>query len=177
MIPSPPRDPLPVTTIGASLLAQIKPWVQARGGTVDYVHNLQHLWEKVYDVQTEDIPRIYICWNGATAIGGDEMSNTLHLKNNHWIAVIMRGHGFKNLVMDGIGQAGTPGSIEPFADSVEQVENLILTTQNITEMPPVTWEATQPMPSLGPTPSANVFLDGYQILFSTANYKINVQVT
>lgn len=173
---SPQRDPLPVDTIAKRILDQIEPWAKARGGTAEVVQNLAHLWEKIYDLALKDCPRLYLCWNGDSAIGGDDESNTLCRVDNDWIVVIMRGHGFKNLVMEGQGTDQTQkSSIEPFVTSIEQVRNLIRLTPNITELPPVTYKSTEPLPNLGPSQVANIFLDGYAIHFSTQNDIIQIR--
>ena len=172
----PPRDPLPVDVIADKFLAQIEPWAKKRGGTAEVVANLAHLWQKIYDVQLEDIPRLYICWNGDTPVGGEDESNTLCRNTNHWICVIMRGHGFKSLIMDGKGGDQTkPGSVEPFVTSIEQVRNLLRLTPKVTETPPITYRGTKPLPNLGMSNTANIFLDGFSIELSTDNDMIQIK--
>lgn len=145
-------------------------WANPRGGEVKICSSLAHLWQEVYSLQFMDQARILICYNGEKSRGEFNNANTLHRVDRQWKVVVMRGNGFKNLTAEGIGQTGTPGSIDPFMDDVENVRDLIRVLSNITNEPPVDYKATTPMPPITPIgATGNVFVSGSQIEFSTAN--------
>lgn len=150
----------------ANLLKQhLDLWANPRGGTVKVMANLRHLWEEVFVVAETSAPRILICYTGEIPRGG-VTSNTLYRVDRQWMVVVVRGHGFKNLMAEPEGES------EIFYDSVETIRDLIRVLLNISdeeEVPNIVYKGIKPLPSLGPTPTANVFLDAFSIEFTTAN--------
>jgi hypothetical protein len=149
----------------------LKLWADKRGGTVKILISIAHLWEEIYSVQFQDQARILICYNGEIARGGFNQANTLHRVDRQWKVVVLRGtQGFKNLAAEGVGQTGTPGSIDPFYDDVETIRDLIrVLDETITNEPPVDFKSISALPLVGNVGQAgNIFLAAYSIEFSTA---------
>lgn len=147
----------------------LKTWAEPLGGTVKIMISIAHLWEEIYSVQFQDQPRILIAFNGEIARGGFNQANTLHRVDRQWKVVVLRGNGFKNTAAEGIGQTGTPGSLDPFYDNLETIRDLIRVLDNITEEKPVDYKSMTMLPLLSVGGQAgNIFLSGASIEFSTA---------
>lgn len=147
---------------------QMSQFAEPRGGYVKVLANMKHLWEEIFIA--DDRPRILICWAGERARGGFNQANTLHRVDRDWIVAAIRGHGFANLMAEGVGQKDTPGYIDPFYRDCQILRDQCRILLNITEEQPPDYKGMEPLPSIAPYgPAANVFLDGYAIKFSTAN--------
>jgi len=153
-----------------AIKSQLDTYALPRGGKVKIMANMRHLWEEVLDTTSSETPRILICWQGETARGeyAGGVRTNMHRVDRNWQVVVMRGHGFKSLVTESIGQPGTPGYYEDFYDAVETIRDGIRVMSNITAEDLVDYKGIKPLPNVGPSPSANVFLDAFQIEFSTA---------
>ena len=154
-----------------AIKAQLDTYAIPRGGTVKVMANMSHLWEEIFNggIISEN-PRILVCWTGETARGeyaGGERTK-LHRVDRHWKVVIMRGHGFKNMVTEAIGKPNTPGYYEGFYDSVETVRDGIRVMSNITAEDLVDYKGTSPLPNVAQSQSANIFLDAYAVDFDCA---------
>lgn len=148
--------------------AWLTPWVEAAGGCVKVLANPKHLWEEIFQIQ--DIPRVLICFNGEISRGPFQQINTLHRVDRNWIAAIIRGHGFKNYMAEGVGQPNTPAVIDPFYKSCQILRDKCRVLNNITEEAPVDYKGMEPIPSIAPYGNAgNVFMDGFSVRFSSAN--------
>ena len=124
--------------------------------------NLRHLWEEI-SATNDGKPSIFIVYTGETARGGFNQANTLHRVDRQWMVVVMRGHGFKNLMADKGDQTLS------FYDVIETIRHLLRRMTNISEEFPIDYKGIEPMGNIGMNQSQNVFLDGFQIKFSTAN--------
>jgi hypothetical protein len=152
------------------ILKQLSAWAQPRGGTVKIMTSISHLWQEVYDLQFQDQARILIAFNGEKSRGGFNQANTLHRVDRQWKVVVLRGNGFKNLAAEGVGQTGTPGSLDPFYDDVENIRDLIRAMNNITEEIPVDYSGMDALPLVGNVgQTGNIFIGAFVLSFSTAN--------
>ena len=153
-----------------AIKAQLDTYAIPRGGEVKIMANSRHLWEEVLSIVSTEAPRILICWNGETARGEYAGGNRtkLHRVDRMWQVVIMRGHGFKNMVAESQGQIDTPDYYEDFYDTVETVRDGIRVMSNITAEDVVDYKSCRPLPNVGPGQSANVFLDAFVIDFQCA---------
>lgn len=161
-----PEGPLLTVSIEAARIKeQLDTYAVPRGGYCKVMANQRHLWEEIYVVS--DSPRILICYMGENARGEYEggQRTRMHRVDRKWTVVVMRGHGFKNL-LTGEGLTGTQ---EDFYDSVETVRDGCRVMNNISEEFPVNYRSITPLPNVGPTQTANVFMDAYAIEFTTAN--------
>ncbi len=145
------------------IMTQLNTYAKPRGGTVKVLANMRHLWEEIFLLA--DNPRILICYTGETARGeyaGGQRTN-LHRVDRSWQVVIMRGHGFSNLL------TGQDAGKEDFYDSVETVRDGIRVLKSISQEFPVDYKSIRPLPSAAPSQTANVFMDAFVIEFQTAN--------
>ena len=150
------------------MYATFSPWAQERGGFAKVLANPRHLWEEIFNMQ--DRPGILICWNGETSRGEFKQANTLHRVDRQWAIAIIRGHGFKNLMAEGIGQPNTPGVIDPFYKDCQIIRDIFRGLNCITEEAPLDYKGMEPIPSMVPYGnSGNVFMDGFFLRGSTAN--------
>ena len=166
------QNPSPTIKEDAEAIsAQLGQYAAKSGGTCKVVANQAHMWEELYPTAGLDMkPKILIMCTGETArgeyAGGDRTD--LHRVDRNWQVVVMRGHGFKNLMSESQGQDGTPGAVQDFYDVLETVRDGIRVMSNISEEFPVNYKGIRPLPNVGPTPSSNVFLDCSVIEFDTA---------
>lgn len=137
-------------------------WVEPRGGEVKIVENMAHLWEEVLEVQTDGSPRVLIVCTGEVSRGGFAQANTLHRVDRQFGVVVVRGHGFKNLV------AEKKGDILPFVTVMDTLRDRLRVMISITEEFPIYYKGWKPLPNIAPTPSQNIFLNASIIEFSTA---------
>jgi hypothetical protein len=165
----------PSPTISEVLRAicdQLATYATPRGGTVKVVENESHLWEEIYnDGLVSEQPRIMVLFVGEVARGeyaGGERTK-LHRVDRKFMVVVMRGHGFKNMAVESRGQPGTPGFYESFADSIETIRDGCRVMSNISVEDVVDYKGIRPLSGIGPSPSANVFLDCKAIEFACAS--------
>jgi hypothetical protein len=172
-------NPSPIVeTVAQTIKTQLQSFAAPRGGIVQIVENESHLWEEMYNGKLPTTqPKVFILWTGETArgeyAGGDKTS--LHRVDRHWMVVIMRGHGFRKLLAEGIGPEPAPGapappagSTESFYNAVETLRDGIRVLQGISEEFPVDYLGITALPNIGPNPEANVFMDCRVIRFDTA---------
>lgn len=143
---------------------QMEKYATPRGGTVKILANMRHLWEEIF--MQDDTPRILICYTGETSRGEYEGGNrtNLHRVDRSWQVVIMRGHGFDNLL-----PGGEVNGQEDFYDSIEIIREGIRCMTNTSEEFPVNYRSIRPLPNAAPTQTANIFMDAFVIEFTTAN--------
>jgi hypothetical protein len=154
-----------------AIRAQLDTYAKPRGGTVKVMANMRHLWEEIYNNGVaSETPRILIAWRGETARGeyAGGQRTKLHRVDRKWTIVIMRGHGFKNMVTESAGQPGTPEYYEDFADSVETVRDGCRVMSNLSCEDIIDYKGCSPLPNVGPTNNANIFLDAYAVEFESA---------
>lgn len=140
---------------------RIDDWAGANGGSVKVIANVAHLWEELS--VASDKPRILICFTGEECRGEVQMRGHFQRVDRQWQIVVLRGHGFKNLMSEGAGNANA------FYDDLETIRELVRTILNISEEFPVEYIGMEPLPNLGPNQNTNVFLDAVSMRFSTAN--------
>ena len=165
---------------------QIAEWInqsfaQPRGGTVKVMPSMKHLWSEIYD-RKKDEPTILIVWNGDAVRGGFAVANTTNRVDRQWLVIILRGHGWRNLEAPSDVLVPTPSEntrqYEDFYDSVECLRDKLRVMTSISEEFPIDYKATNSMPGLPMIGQAgNLFIDGYQISFSTANDIPDINLT
>ncbi len=169
----PNGNPSPTIKENALLLKkQLESFALPRGGYVKIMANMSHLWEELYNKGlVNSQPRILILCTGETARGeyaGGERT-ALHRVDRNWNVVVMRGHGFKNQVAGGAPMTNPPPTDpEAFYDDLETIRDGCRVLVGISEEYPVNYKGIRPLPNVGPTPAANVFLDASVIEFDTA---------
>lgn len=141
-------------------------WVAERGGgPAKQLANMRHLWEEVSNpALVNDRPRVLFCFTGQAARGGFSRANLMHRCDNSWQVVVVRGHGWANLVSEG----GTDQT-EAFLDAMESLRETLRCFGDITAEPPIDFKSMGPLPNVAPGNAANIFADAFQITFSTAN--------
>lgn len=145
--------------IAAWIDVQVAQW----GGKTYVAANIRHLWEYVLDMGQADTPRAIICYTGEEARGGFDERNTLCRVDRQWVMAVMRGHGFKN---DTVQQV--PPIELPFTDALETLRERLRRLRSVSEEE-LDYKAIRALPGVAQQGSANVFLDGFMIEFSTAN--------
>lgn len=155
----------PSISLQANQIAKrIADWAEPKGGVVEVMANMRHLWEKVYS--TDDKPKLLVVYMGETSRATPD--NDTHRVDRLWSVVFMRGHGLKYSVsLEGEDPAS--GTADTFLNDVETVRDLVKTITSISEEFPVQFKGVKPMPNLAPTPSSNAYLDAYVLEFATAN--------
>lgn len=141
--------------------AQLDAWVATRGGSVKVIANLSHLWEEL--MTFSDAPRLLITFLNQVPRGDDQLSGPTHRVDRYWQVTVVRGHGFKNVIAEPLGNQ------DEFLLALDQIEGVIRSLLNISGEFPVEYRGTRPMPQLADTKQQNVFLDAYSIEFSTCN--------
>jgi hypothetical protein len=144
---------------------QLANWAEPRGGEVNIMANMRHLWEHI--LMASEKPRILICFTSEVSRGGNEM-NTLHRVDRSWSVVVIRGHGFAFMPQE-VGATNTGDTTTSFYDDVETIRDLIRVITSVSEEFPIEYKAIKPVAGAAPTPAANVFLDAYSVDFVTAN--------
>lgn len=150
---------------------QIADWMfnqfaKSRGGTVRIMANMRHLWEEIANRNENDAPTILLVWQGETMRGSNQPVNTLTRVDRQWLAVILRGHGWRNLLPN--PDAVSERQEEDFYDSVEILRDKIRVMLSVSQEFPLNYKSISPMAGLPFGNTQNVFIDGYSITFSTA---------
>lgn len=153
--------PVSISQAAQIIKEQLDDWAGAKGGSTKIIANVAHLWEEL-EVAT-DKPRVLICYTGEEARGDYERRGYLRRVDRQWQVVVVRGHGFKNRVAEGAGNA------DAFYDVLEQIREKVRVILNISEEFPIEYLGMEPLPNLGPSQKANVFLDAVSMRFTTAN--------
>ena len=163
-----------ISTEANNIKAHLDAWVTPRGGYVKIMANLAHMWEELLAPKPQ--PRVLIAYTGENARGGFDNANTLNRVDRQWAVIVVRGHGFKNLVAEADPNKEPTDTANPqqdqseaFYDAIETIRDIIRTMQNVSEEWPVDFKSIKPMPSVAANPTANVFMDAIKIEFSTAN--------
>ena len=143
--------------------AWLDDWAAPRGGKTKVLANIRHLYEEVYSMSQDQAPRILICFMSADARGGFNERNTLDREDRQWTVVVLRGHGFRH---PGVSEA-TPGLPTAFYDDVEEIRNRCRRLIGISSEP-IDYKGIKPLPGIAQPGTANIFLDGYSVEFSTA---------
>jgi hypothetical protein len=140
-------------------------YAMPRGGTVRVMESMWHLWEEV--LKAIDEPRILICCTGETPRGSFAEQDLWHRVDRQWTVAVVRGHGFRNLTPQSDGDP--PNTVETLATSVETVRDLVRTMLGLSEEFPINYKGWKNLPAVARPGTANVFVAGATIDFSTAN--------
>lgn len=147
------------------IAATLTSWIEPRGGSVKQLANATHLWEEVVNETLADTrPKVRFWFDGEKAKGSPEKSHKLYRVVRSWRVAVVRGHGWKNLVAESDATQG-----ESFLAAMESLREVIRTQDDVTESPPVDYASLSPLPNIAPGKAANIFLDSFQIQFSTEN--------
>jgi hypothetical protein len=137
-----------------------------RGGKVLVMESMWHLWEEV--LRAVDEPRILVVCTGETPRGSFAEQDLWHRVDRQWTVAVVRGHGFRNLMVQS-EDGDPPKAIETLAKSIETVRDLVRTMLGISEEFPVNYRGWKNLPAVARPGTANVFVAGATIEFSTAN--------
>lgn len=148
-------------------------WVEPRGGVVKIAANMRHLWEFISGMALTDAPLVVICFNAERARGPEGQRNTLRRVDRDWVVVVLRGHGFENK-MAKTDEEGGLNQVDDFYSSCEAIRDLLRTVISGVGEFPLDYKSMKPLPGVAQPGTANVFLDAYQIDFSTANDIVGV---
>ena len=160
-----------ISEVLRAICAQLLTYAEPRGGTVKVVENESHLWEEIYNNGlVSEQPRIFVLFVREVARGEYEggQRTKLNRADDHYMVVVMRGHGFKNMAVESTGQPNTPGFYESFADSIETIRDGCRVMSNISVEDVVDYKGIRPLPNVASSPSANVFIDAFEISFECA---------
>lgn len=168
-LPAPLSIKAQAKQIGSFIWENFAKQRKCRPDQVKIMASMYHLWEEVYN-RNSDEPTVLICWNGETARGEYEGGSRvgLHRVDRSWTIVILRGHGFQNLMPN--PDANPEIREEDFYDSVEALRDTVRLLVGVSEELPVNYRSTTAMSGIpGMGSNANVFIDGFQISIQTAN--------
>lgn len=140
-------------------------YAQERGGTVKVMESMWHLWEEI--LLATDAPRVIICCTGENVRGSFAEQDQWHRVDRQWTVAVVRGHGFRNLMP---GEEGDPpASVETLTKSIETVRDLVRSLTGVSEEFPINYKGWKNLPAVARPGTANVFVAGATIEFSTAN--------
>lgn len=167
-----PRQPLTPAPIAVSkqlaLMCEFvdKKFCQPRGGVTKQMESMWHLWE--YILNALDTPSVLICPTGEKLrpFGSLQESDRMARADREWTVVILYGHGFTNLMQT---EQGVPAGKETLCDSIEALRDTFRVLAGISEEFPVHYGGWQPLPAVARPGTANVFVAGAMLTFSTAN--------
>lgn len=158
-------QPPTLETQSARINATLTTWVTSRGGLVKQIANASHIWEEVPgDSLADSRPRVLFWFESENSKGGQDRRNKMHRVYRSWRVVLMRGHGWANLVAT--GDANQP---ESFLSAISSLRETIRLQDDVTEAPPVDYERLESLPNIAPGKASNIFLDSFQLRFTTEN--------
>lgn len=161
MLPYPPNLDEQSRRIAATLGS----WIEARGGTVKQIANASHIWEEIPgDALIGFNPKVLFWFESEKAKGGLDRANKMHRVIRAWRVVLIRGHGWANLVRSDNEEEG-----ESFLAAMTSLRDLIRCQSDVTETPPVDYESLEALPNIAPGKASNIFVDAFQIRFLTEN--------
>lgn len=167
--------PVGISDIMNMVGEQLTMWADPRAGKVFIMANLRHLWEHVYRCAVDDAPQILLAFNSETIRSGDAKHKETRV-DREFVAVVMRGHGFRNKMAKD-DEGGGADQTDDFYTHCEQVRDQIRVILSISEEFPVFYKGMRPLPGIPAPGQANVFLDAYQIIWTTANDLGEVRTT
>ena len=145
----------------AAMRQVLREWAEPRGGFCEIMQSQAKLWEHLLTAETE--PRLLLICTGATLRLPNEPD--CRREDRTFDVVIVRGsEGFKDTTGG--------GKYQPFTDSTEEIRDLLRRMVGISdeeELPSVRYRGWKPLPSIMPTPAANVFMNAVVLTVSTAN--------
>lgn len=159
-------QPIKISAQQKAIKDVLEGFASPKGGQVDVMNNQRHLWENLASLPiaaANQAPRLMILCAGATLRLPEEPD--CHREDRAWQIVLVKGRGFYKDGMSG-------GPIEPFADSIENVRDVMRAMIGISddeELPSVRYQGWSPLSSILPTREANAFADAVVINFKTSN--------
>lgn len=161
MLPYPPS----LDEMSRRIEATLGAWIQERGGTVKQIANAAHIWEEIPgDALTGFNPKLLFWFESEKAKGGLDRANKLGRVIRSWRVVLIRGHGWKNLV-----KGESEEQPESFLAALSSLRDVIRCQSDVTETPPVDYESLESLPNIAPGKASNIFVDSFQIRFMTEN--------
>jgi len=160
----------PLTT--SQQLALISEWIdvkfcQPRGGKTEQMESMQHLWE--YIISSGDQPTVCVCCTAEKqrSFNSLQESDRTHRVDRRWTVAIIRGRGFRTLMQDPLGTP--PNGKEMLTDSIDALRDAVRALVNVSEEFPVHYDGWDSLPPVARPGTANVFVAGALLEFSTAN--------
>lgn len=163
--PSGLPEPLTIEQQAIGMATLLDQWAKPRGAQVVIVQGQGHLWENIYSA--DDTPRLLICFSGEVLRGAEIVGDRDHRVDRNWKVVVVRGHGFGSANL--MPQEGGEQPTESFLVTAESVRDAARVMLGLSEEFPLHYKGMTPVPNLMRPGSANVFVDAYEISFSTAN--------
>lgn len=152
-------QPISISQQADQIRSVMADFTDARGGYTKVMANQRHLWEELVDPNANK-PRILVLFSKEVPRGSFEFQDQLYRVDRHWMVIVVRGHGFKNEMIDGT---------EPFLDVLETLREKLRCIISISEEFPINYRGISPLPNIAQSQTANVFLDASVIEFTTAN--------
>lgn len=164
-----PPTTLVVPATAAEQAEQMGDWIdttfaQPRGGTVKIMESMWHVWEYVLSAQDE--PTVLICCTGETPRGSFAEQDLWHRVDRQWTFVVIRGHGFRNLMPDDKG--AVPNGKEALTTSIEVLRDTVRAMTGMSEEFPINYRGWKSLPAVARPGTANVFTAGAYLEFSTS---------
>jgi hypothetical protein len=170
----PPLQPPPVTE--ASQLNVLCQWIDAnftmprvpadgKPHTIQ-MESLQHLWQ--YIIEADDAPTVLACQTGekSRVYGSKQNSDRSPTVDRDFTVAILRGHGFTTLMQT---DKGVPARKEMLVASIAALRDTVRSLTGISEEWPLHYMGWDALGPIARPQSANVFVAGALIKFSTCN--------
>ena len=154
-------EPISILEQSSQIGMWLQEWVEARGGKVFVLPTMGKLWQMVYEAQ--DKPTVMICFEKEVARGPFSEQDQWHRVDRQWVVVVIRGTGF--LDINGEPRANQ----EAFYTDAEAIRDRVRVILSVSEEFPINYKSMESVLVQSRPGTANVFLDGYVMRFSTAN--------
>ena len=139
-------------------------FAQPRGGEVKAMESMWHMWE--YILSATDTPTVLVCCTGENPRGSFSEQDQWARVDRQWTIVVLYGHGFRNLLRD---EKGVPARKEVLTNCIEALRDAVRSMTGISEEYPVNYRGWKNLPAMARPGTANVFVAGAELNFSTAN--------
>lgn len=137
---------------------------QPRGGKTHVMESMWHLWEHL--LAAADEPTVCVCCTGESPRGSFAEQDELHRVDRSFTVVVIRGHGFRNLMT---GEDGAPpNSVETMTQSIEGVRDCVRRLVGLTADWHVNYKGWKNLPAVARPGTANVFTAGGALDFTFA---------
>jgi hypothetical protein len=148
-----------ISAQGAFIADTLTQYVQAATGDCEFVSNERFAWNQAS--QNSQKPMVYVWYAGETPWSSSRMlEGVTHRVNRKWGVGVKRGRGFMAVRGDTYIRQTL---IAPFTDVLEDIRNIILTMQGISE------DAGTDEVSISEWRLGNDLMDGAKITFTTKN--------
>lgn len=168
MWPRTPLSPRPVTV--KTQLIQICTWIdsqycQPRGGVCEGLESTSKIWQEI--LESGDKPKVLVCCTGEKNRGPFSEQDLLRRVDRQWTLALVRGEGFRDLLPQADGDP--PNSVEDLTTSIETVRDLVRRMTGVSEEFPINYKGWEQFDNIAKPNTANVFITGAWLHFSTAN--------